>query len=252
VSTQDAESDEGPFLAYLDESGSLVDARQDIIVAAALVVREQDVPSLRPILPCLRRKLNQQRKRDKKISGEFKFEVLHGRQEFAAIKEVLLAISKLPCHLVVVSVQKGQKVIEDSPLNYAVLLTETVRLCRQHYPKAQYIFDRHYIVSQFDKMQRVNHTLAQILGEPLDVLHEDSQNPDYPGLGLVDFVAGAWRFLTQADEAAPGYEPIREGREALRGLVLEDKAVNWEELKGRYYRSLRAKIIDDGTHGKQL
>jgi len=241
VSTQDTASDEGPFLAYLDESGSLVEARQDIVVVAALVVREQDIPSLRPILPRLRKKLNQQRKRDKKISGEFKFEVLHGRQEFAAIKEVLLAISELPCRLIVVAIQKGQKVIEDSPLNYAVLITETIRLCRQHYPKAQYIFDRHYMVSQFAKMQLVNHTLAQILGEPLDVLHEDSQNPDYPGLGLVDFVAGAWRFLAQAKDTAPGYEPIREGKEALRGLVLENKVANWEELKGRYYRSLRAK-----------
>ena len=252
MSTQDAESDEGPFLAYLDESGSLVDARQDIIVAAALVVREQDVPSLRPILPRLRRKLNQQRKQAKKISGEFKFEVLYGRQEFAATKEVLLAISKLPCRLVVVSVQKGEKAIEDSPLNYAILISEPIRLCQQRYPTAQYIFDRHYRVSQFNKMQRVNHALAQILGGPLDILHEDSQRPDYPGLGLVDFVAGVWRFLAQADESAPGYEPIREGREALRGLVLEDKTVNWEELKGQYYRSLRAKKIDDGTHGKQL
>ena len=241
MSTQDTASDEGPFLAYLDESGSLVEARQDVVVVAALVVREQDISSLRPILPRLRKKLNQQRKREKKISGEFKFEVLHGRQEFAAIKEVLLAVSKLPCHLVVVSIQKGQKVIEDNPLNYAILLSETVRLCQQHYAGAQYIFDRHYRVSQFDKMQYMNHTLAQILGGPMDILHEDSQSPDYPGLGLVDFVAGAWRFLAQANETAPGYEPIREGREALRGLVLENEAVSWEELKERYYRSLRAK-----------
>ena len=240
------------WIAYLDESGSLPDKSQPIIVIAALVVAEGDV-DLRPILPRIRKRLNQRRKRGKKITEEFKFEMLCGHSEFQVIRQVLGAIRRLPCKLVIVQVDKGSKEIADDPLNYAILISETVRLCHEHFSRCQFVFDRHYLASQFDKMQTVNHTLAQLLGEPLDILHKDSQDRAYPGLGLVDFVAGAARFLATANVEHKGYALLEEGMRALDDIVLQRKIVVWTDVKASSMERLRQKKeIDDKPHGKPL
>jgi|GEM_PF-3569194 len=218
------------WIAYLDESGSLPDQSQPVIVIAALVVAEGDVDLLRPILPRIRKRLNQHRKRGKKITEEFKFELLCGHSEFQVI-QVLGAIRRLPCKLVIVPVDKGDKEIADNPLNYAILISETVRLCHEHFPRCQFVFDRHYLASQFDKMQTVNHILAPLLGEPLDILHKDSQDRPYPGLGLVDFVAGTARFLATANAEHEGYALLQEGTCALEDIALRRKIVAWTGVK---------------------
>ncbi len=229
------------FVLYLDESGSLVLETCRIITVAALIVAQKDIGLLRPVLPRIRKKLNQRRKVGRKINREFKFRTLYGHREFGAIRQVMAAIGQLPCRLVIVRVEKGQQVLADNSLNYAILLSETVRLSKRHYPKAEYIFDRHFPPSQFDKMQHVNHTLAQILGEPLDILHKDSQDRRYPGLGLVDFAAGVARFVAEAEESAPGYRALREGLDLVRGLILEEVDTAWDELAARCYEALRVK-----------
>jgi len=147
----------------------------------------------------------------------------------------------LPCKLVVVRVDKGGKEIADDPLNYAILISETVRLCHEHFPQCQFVFDRHYLASQFDKMQTVNHALAQLLGEPLDILHKDSQDRAYPGLGLVDFVAGTARFLATANAEHEGYALLEEGTRALEDIALRRKIVAWTDVKASSMERLRQK-----------
>lgn len=226
-------------MLYLDESGSLVLETCHIITVAALIVAQKDIDLLRPVLPRIRKKLNQRRKAGKKITQEFKFQTLYGHREFGVIRQVMAAISMLPCHLIIVRVEKGCRIIEDNSLNYAILLSETIRLSKRHYPKAEYIFDRHYPPSQFDKMQHVNHALARILGEPLDILHKDSQDRRYPGLGLVDFVAGVARFVAEAEESAPGYRTLCEGLDLVKGLLLEKGNITWDELAAECHEALR-------------
>jgi len=218
-------------IAYIDESGSLPDPAQPFIVVAALIVAETDVSRLRAVLPRIRKRLNQRRKRGRHVTAEFKFEYLARQGEWETIARVLNAIQKLPCQLVIVQIDKGTKSIKDDSLNYALLLSETVRLCRERDSQIQFVFDRHYLVSQFHKMQSVNHLLARLLGASLDILHEDSQDRSYPGLGLVDFVAGAARFLARADVNQSAYLALKPSMDALATRVVQEKKIAWSELK---------------------
>lgn len=226
------------FSLYLDESGSLAQESCRFVTVAALIVAQRDVDRLRYVLPRIRKKLNQRQVANKEVTGEFKFRTLFGRRAFDTIHQVMAVISHLPCRLVIVRVEKGCQIIEDNPLNYAILLSDVIRLSRQHYPKIEYIFDRHYPPSQFHKLQSINHWLAQILGEPLDILHQDSQDPDYAGLGLVDFVAGVARFVAEAEQSAAAYETLRDGLELTRALILKEADVVWDDVATRCYEAL--------------
>ncbi len=228
-------------IAFLDESGSLPDPTQPLIVVAALIVAETDVGLLRPVLSRIRKRLNQQRKRGKKITAEFKFETLLGRGEFQSIARVLAAIQRLPCKLVIVQVEKSRQAIKDDPANYAILISETVRLCYEHDLRIQFVFDRHYLASQFDRMQTVNHTLAQLVGAPLDILHKDSQERAYPGLGLVDFVAGASRLCATTNPEQAAHLVIQPSLDALTDRIMCQKAVQWTNLKAGSVEKLRVK-----------
>ena len=226
-------------IGFLDESGSLPDPTQSLIVVAALIVAETDVGLLRPVLPRIRKRLNQRRKRGKRVTAEFKFEHLASHGELKTIARVLDAIRQLPCQLVIVQIEKGAREIEDDPLDYAILISETVRKCHEYDPHLQFVFDRHYLVSQFDKMQMVNHTLARLLGEPLDILHKDSQDRAYPGLGLVDFVAGTSRFLARADVDLSAYLTLKSSMATLTEKVVQEERIAWVDLKARSMEMLR-------------
>lgn len=221
------------FIARLDESGSLPDPAQPVVVVAALVVEATALGSLRPVLPRIRKRLNQRRKRGKKVTEEFKFETLCGHREFRTVGRVLAAIRRSSCKRVIVRVNKGNREIQDDPINYAILIGETVRRCRNNFPHVQFVFDRHYLASEFDKMQTVNHTLAQLVGEPLDILHKDSQDRAYPGLGLVDFVAGTVRFLATAHAHQAGYLALKQGMDALADVIVQEETIDWPDLKAQ-------------------
>ncbi len=148
------------YIAHIDESGSLPDKSQSVIAVAALTVAEADVDSLRPILLRIQKRINRKRKRGKTFTGEFKFEKLIGQRQFKTIRQVLNAIARLSCSIFIVRVQKDAREIEDTPLNYAVLVSKIIRSCHHHYPETTFVIDRHFLVSQFDKMQTVNHTRA--------------------------------------------------------------------------------------------
>lgn len=169
---------------YVDESGNLTDPNDPFVVVAALVAEQHDV-RLRRIISKERRRLHMAKGKRKKRGkvAEFKFRSVGDR----ARRRVLERLSKQKVELFLFVLDKGDRIIADTPKNYAELVWQLLAECLKRYPKAPVIIDSHFDL--VERREAFNAFIAEKAGRPLAITHGDS-NLD-AGVGLADFVAGA-------------------------------------------------------------
>lgn len=58
---------------------------------------------------------------------------------------------------------------------------------------------------------------------------------------MVDFVAGVARLVAEARGSVSGYRTLCEGLSLVKGLVLEEVDITWDELATECHKALRTK-----------
>ena len=169
---------------YIDESGNLTDPNDPFVVVAALVAGQYDA-TLRRIISKEKRRLcmaKGRQKKEKKVA-EFKFRSVGDRTRQRILER--LSVQKVELFLSIW--EKGDRVIADTPNNYARLVWQLLAECLKRYPKAPVIIDSHFNLVERRKV--FDAFIAEKAGRSVAITHGDS-NLD-AGVGLADFVAGA-------------------------------------------------------------
>ena len=168
----------------IDESGNLTDPNDPFVVVAALVAEQHDV-KLRRIISKERRKLRMAKGKQKKARRvtEFKFRSVGDRTR----QRILERLGEQKVELFLFILEKGDRVIADTPKNYARLVWQLLAECLKRYPKAPVIVDSHFSLAE--RREAFDACIAEKAGRPVAITHGDS-NLD-TGVGLADFVAGA-------------------------------------------------------------
>jgi hypothetical protein len=169
---------------YIDESGNLTDPNDPFVVIAALVAGQHDV-KLKRIISKERRRLRMakgKQKKERKVT-EFKFRSIGDRTK----QRILERLGKQKVELFLFVLEKGDRVIADTPGNYAWLVWQLLAECLKRYPKAPVIIDSHFGLAE--RREAFDTLIAEKMGRPVAITHSDS-NLD-AGVGLADFVAGA-------------------------------------------------------------
>lgn len=169
---------------YIDESGNLTDPNDPFVVVAALVAEQHNV-KLRRIISKERRRLRMakgKQKKERKVT-EFKFRSVGDRTR----QRILERLSAQKVELFLFVLEKGGRVIADTPRNYARFVWQLLAECLKRHPKAPVIIDSHFDLAE--RREAFDAFIAEKAGRPVTITHGDS-NLD-AGVGLADFVAGA-------------------------------------------------------------
>ncbi len=172
------------MLALIDESGTLPDPT-DSIVVIAIVVADVIEPGLRRLLAKIRRQLpiKGKRRRERRVE-ELKFRTTSPKTR----RQVLAALARQPVTLFVLIVIKDGVSVEDTPENYASLVNAILPECISWFPNLKRIlFDRHFS-RQTDQTKLSDFVLAKLEAE-IVIEHVDSLQD--ARIDLADFVAGA-------------------------------------------------------------
>ena len=121
-------------------------------------------------------------KKERKVA-EFKFRSVGDRTRQRILER--LRVQKVELFLFIL--EKGNRVIADTPKNYARLVWQLLVECLKRYPKAPMIIDSHFGLAE--RREAFDAFIAEKAGRPVVTTHADS-NLD-AGVGLADFVAGA-------------------------------------------------------------
>jgi len=202
----------GKVVVFVDESGTLPDPKDKIIVVAA-------VGTLSPNK--MERVITQSRKTGdfKKAKGEIKYYTAGDRTKKLFFEKF---VKEKPEIFVLVVEKMGRK-IPDTPENFAVLCWNYLFDVIAFYGEIkEVIFDRHF--SKETDITRFNQKLVKHLENKFSIWHVDSQNDKR--VNVADMVAGA----------VLAYESGRDNRfyEVLQRRIISLKHLNWTEAKRKF------------------
>ncbi|OGM29548.1 hypothetical protein A2630_00965 [Candidatus Woesebacteria bacterium RIFCSPHIGHO2_01_FULL_44_10] len=202
----------GKVVVFVDESGTLPDPKDKIIVVAA-------VGTLSPNK--MERVITQSRKTGdfKKAKGEIKYYTAGDRTKKLFFEKF---VKEKPEIFVLVVEKMGRK-IPDTPENFAVLCWLLLVDVIAFYGEIkEVIFDRHF--SKETDITRFNQKLVKHLENKFSIWHVDSQNDKR--VNVADMVAGA----------VLAYESGRDNRfyEVLQRRIISLKHLNWTEAKRKF------------------
>lgn len=165
----------------IDESGRLHDPRDRFVVIAAVVV--ESLTALEKAFLKVRRKIPRKGKRRKERHLELKYSLMGERTR----QQVLKALETIDFHAYVLVVDKQGRKIRDTPENYGLLISETLRSLRRAISNVEHILiDRHF--TSIHQQHKVNTIVQKRLKKMLFIQHIDSsQNPV---ISVADFIAG--------------------------------------------------------------
>lgn len=206
---------------FIDESGTLPDPKDKIVVMAAVGV------NISKILLDVAREVRKQikfHKKEKQIS-EIKFYQAGERTKSIYLKE--LSKKKIAIFALITE-KKGQK-IPDTPENFAILAYILLQECLWFYGSEgieEIIFDKHF--HRDIDQKKFDEVLQKLLRTRLKLLHKDSsQNPE---VNAADMVAGSllWKY-TGKDEKF--YKLIKD-------RIISERVLNWKEAKRRFFTKM--------------
>ena len=158
---------------FVDESGTLPDPKNNVIVLAGVAT---NLPKdLAKALNSIKKRPNPNRK--SQMKREIKFYTAGNRTRTGYLK----LLRNLNVAIFALAVQKGRQIITDSPENYAVLSWLLLK------EKIHLIFDRHFHNKTDERKFFL--TLENLFGKSLS--QESADSLKNPGITAADMVAGS-------------------------------------------------------------
>jgi len=209
-------------IIFIDESGTLPDPKDKIIIVAAVGVDVVD--DLLDVIKKVRSQI-QSNKKEKQIS-EIKFYKAGDRTKTIFLQELI----KKQIDIFVVIVDKVSQIIPDTPENFALISYFLLEECFLFYRNEKIdkvVFDKHF-GREYDQSE-FNKKLSYLLGKEINFLHLDSQNN--PEVNSADMVAGSllWKYSGKNDKF---YNIIKD-------RIISEKFINWKEARKRFFDKIK-------------
>lgn len=197
---------------YIDESGTLPDANDKVVILAAVSSDTQEV-----LLNIFNKIKRQIKFKQSKNLPEIKFYYAGEKTRTLFMRE----LNNSPIEIFVLIIDKKGQKIPDTPFNYAVLAYFLIEECLIFHRDNldQIIFDRHFHkqkdLNEFDKL------LRQFLKRDILIDHVDSKTN--PSVNIADMIAGS--ALANFSKNENKYYKI------ISDKILSEKRLNWREAK---------------------
>lgn len=215
-----------PGFIFVDESGTLPDPKDKIIVIAAVATPSPE--KIEAIFKTLIKKRG-----FKRPSGELKFYTAGEKT-----KDLFFHwMAKEDFAVFILVVEKSGQKITDSPENFAILCWLVLTDVLAFYPEpTEIVFDRHFSAKK--DMEKFNKILAELLGKNLRIVHVDSQHDKR--VNIADMVAGA--ILAKESGKNKNFYQIIEKE------VIISKLLSWPEAKRKFFDKKRLAQTDASAH----
>jgi len=203
----------GRITIFVDESGTLPDPKDTVIVIAA--VGTANPAKFEAIIKGVQNK-NKLRKQ----TGELKFYTSGEKTK----RLVLTSVAKEQVAIFVLIVDKMGRKIKDTPQHFAILcwllLIDIINIYKEN---IEVVFDRHF--AQESDITKFNQQLQQLLNSKLRIEHVDSKKDKR--VNIADMIAGA--VLAKETGKSNKFSKIIEKR------IVSEKRISWAEAKRRIY-----------------
>lgn len=198
---------------YIDESGTLPDPKDKVIVVAAVVPKNKEQ------IDMLLTKMKQKRDIRKK-TGELKFYTTGDKTKMAFFE----AFAEEEIAVFVLIVEKMGRKIQDTPQHFALLcwllLSDVISFC----DITDLVFDRHFFKK--NDLLKFNKILTNQFNIEFDITHVDSKK--HKRVNVADMVAGA--VLAKETGKDERFYKMIEKR------IISYKKLNWVEAKRRLFQ----------------
>ena len=202
---------------YIDESGTLPDPKDKVVVLAAVACTNKTA-----LL-----KLLQKTKKLPRVnrSEEIKFYSAGNKTRYFYLNN----LAKEDVSIFTLKINKGSQKIEDSPENYAVLSWLLLLDIGAYFKSSRLdvIFDKHFGKAVDET------TFFKILRQLLDSKNKttSADSKKEPGITAADMVAGACLYSQVGKD--------RQYYELIKRKVISEKSVNWKEAKKRFLQAIK-------------
>lgn len=198
---------------FIDESGTLPDPKDKVIVVAAVVPK--NLETLEKVI----RVLKKVSKRTKQI-GELKFYTAGDKTKTLVFE----TLAKYEIDIFVLAVEKMGRKIPDTPEHFALLCWLLLSDVLSFYPVTDLILDRHFFKKS--DTQEFNKILTDLFNIEFEIKHVDSARDKR--VNIADMVAGA----------ALAKETGKDDRfyTTMEKRVISYKRLNWVEAKKKLFK----------------
>jgi hypothetical protein len=201
---------------FIDESGTLPDPKDKVVIVAA--VGTEAPHKLVEVIKSIRKYL----KSKKNISNEIKF---YRSGENTKVK-YLNALVKRPIGIFILTVEKNNQRIIDTPENFATLCWILLSECLLFYKEnaiGEIIFDKHFHKESYQK--KFDKILISLLGKKLLILHVDSKKDSR--ISAADMIAGSILW----------YRTGKSNRfyQLFKKQIVAEIVINWKEAKRKFF-----------------
>jgi hypothetical protein len=196
---------------FVDESGTLPDPRDRVIVVAAVGVK--DLSALNLIFKSVRKR---------RIGKEKSFELKFYKAGDKTKKTFFNKLSKEELSIFILIIDKMGRLIKDSPENFAILCGLLISEVMRSIKIQKVIFDRHF-QRRIDE-EEFNEALLQFLNNP-NLSFEHVRSQENILVNVADMIAGAV-LAKETKKDAQFYEIIKD-------KIISEIKLNWSEAKRR-------------------
>lgn len=197
---------------YIDESGTLPDPKDKVIVIAAVTSDSEST------IQQLARELKKISK-SKNHKGELKFYKAGDKTKTA----VLEAIAKNEISIFILSVEKMGRKIPDTPEHFALLCWLLLTDVLSFYQVTDIVLDRHFFRKK--DLLKFNNNLTELFNIDFDIRHVDSKSNKK--VNIADMIAGS--VLLKETRGNGKFYKLIEKR------IINYKKLNWVKAKRRLF-----------------
>lgn len=207
------------FTIFIDESGTLPDPKDKIVIVAAVSI--DDPSEIFDINNKVRKKIKFLKK-EKEIP-EIKFYRAGEHTKFFYLKKM----AEKEIDIFALIVEKDKMKIADNPNNFAILTYFLIEECLLFYDKGknikEIIFDKHF--SRQKDQEEFNKLLLKFLDANFIIKHLDSQNN--VEIDVADMAAGSllWKYVKKDERF---YNIIKK-------RIVSEKFLNWKQIKRKFF-----------------
>lgn len=201
---------------YIDESGTLPDIKDKVIILAA--VGSTNSGEILDIIKSLRKDL----KNKKELTEEIKF--YNSGQKTKT--KFLTELSNTQIEIFVLILDKNEQKISDTPQNYAILSWLLIQECLVFYKKEdieELIFDRHF--HRDVDIKKFNKLFYDLMKIRFPISHVNSK--ENPLVNMADMIAGAV-FSDKTEKSDRFYKIIK-------NRIISEVTLNWKEAKRKIF-----------------
>ncbi|KKT57109.1 MAG: hypothetical protein UX91_C0014G0007 [Candidatus Amesbacteria bacterium GW2011_GWB1_47_19] len=210
------------YTVFIDESGTLPDPADTVVVIAAVGT---DIPQkLSRITIIVRKQITNKQK----LLPEIKF-YRSGEQ---TKKKYLSLLSQENINIFLLVIEKDHKAIPDNPTNFALLCWLLLQDCLSYFNSEEIkeiVFDRHF--SNKGDLLEFDHILTALLEEKHPIRHTDSQTE--PAVNAADMIAGSFLWKTVGKDA--------QFFNIIEPKVISSKKLNWPEAKRKLFSTKKSR-----------